>query len=220
QNIWDRRMLRVLQVAAHHPTLFAPLARFVRRFDSSLALYDSDLMLASMYCWEKNVFPLAKVEIEAGTAGTDVVGASSAGPGPNAVRPYITSEILSLTCRDDEWLTAYERPPVRTMRLRLEGISDVNPKHGRHGAIEVAIENDWQGLDDSDEPTAQVFERLLRVHDPDVLVTEWGDYVLLPGLLRQAQRLHIRLPLNRDALPVERTRSRSYMSYGRILFKE
>ncbi|MFZ0963764.1 MAG: DNA polymerase domain-containing protein, partial [Terriglobia bacterium] len=133
---------------------------------------------------------------------------------------YITPEILSITCRDDEWLTEYERPPVRTMRLRLEGIPDVNPKHGRHGSIEVAVENDWQTLDDSDEPTAQVFERLLRVHDPDVLVTEWGDDVLLPGLLRQAQRLHIRLPLNRDALPVERTRSRSYMSYGRILFKE
>jgi DNA polymerase elongation subunit (family B) len=198
QNIWDRRLLRVLQVSAHHPTLFAPLTRFVRRFDSSLALYDSDLMLASMYCWEKNVFPLACVEIEASPTG----------------------EIHSITCRDDEWLTEYERPPVRTMRIRLEGISDVNPKHGRHGAIEVAIENDWQALDDSDEPTAQVFERLLRVHDPDVLVTEWGDDVLLPGLLRQAQRLHIRLPLNRDALPVERTRSRSYMSYGRILFKE
>jgi DNA polymerase elongation subunit (family B) len=227
QNIWDRRLLRVLQVSAHHPTLFAPLARFVRRFDSSLTLYDSDLMLASMYCWEKNIFPLARVEIEAGPAGTDVVGASSAGPGPNAVRPYITgvrpyvtSEIHTITCRDNEWLTEYERPPVRTMRLRLEGITDVNPKHGRHGSIEVAIENDWQTLDDSDEPTAQVFERLLRVHDPDVLVTEWGDDVLLPGLLRQAQRLHIRLPLNRDALPVERTRSRSYMSYGRILFKE
>jgi DNA polymerase elongation subunit (family B) len=212
QNIWDRRMLRVLQVSVHHPTLFAPLTRFVRRFDSSLTLYDSDLMLASMYCWEKNVFPLARVEIE--------VGADGVGPGPNAVRPYITSEIRSITCRDDEWLTVYERPPVRTMRLRLEGVSDVNPKHGRHGSIEVAVEDDWQTLDDSDEPTAQGFERLLRVYDPDVLVTEWGDDVLLPGLLRQAQRLHIRLPLNRDALPVERTRSRSYMSYGRILFKE
>jgi DNA polymerase elongation subunit (family B) len=246
QNIWDRRMLRVLQVAAHHPTLFAPLARFVRRFDSSLALYDSDLMLASMYCWEKNVFPLARVEIEARLAGTDVapgfspacadlkvgatparVGASGAGPGPNAVRPYtsavrpdLTPEIQSITCRDDEWLTAYEHPPVRTLRMRLEGISDVNPKHGRHGSLEVAVENDWQTLDDADEPTAQGLERLLRTHDPDVLVTEWGDDVLLPGLLRQAQRLHIRLPLNRDALPVERTRARSYMSYGRILFKE
>ena len=62
-------MLRVLQVSVHHPTLFAPLARFVRRFDSSLALYDSDLMLASMYCWEKNIFPLARVEIEACSGG-------------------------------------------------------------------------------------------------------------------------------------------------------
>ena len=215
QNIWDRRMLRVLQVSAHHPTLFAPLARFVRRFDSSLALYDSDLMLASMYCWEKNVFPLARVEVDASLGGTDVAQGPHFGPAA-----FPAAEIHSITCRDDEWLTEYERPPVRTMRIRLEGISDVNPKHGRHGSIEVAIEDDWQTLDDSDEPTVQVFERLLRVHDPDVLVTEWGDDVLLPGLLRQAQRLHIRLPLNRDALPVERTRSRSYMSYGRILFKE
>ena len=84
----------------------------------------------------------------------------------------------------------------------------------------MAIENDWQTLDDTYEPAAQGLERLLRTHDPDVLVTEWGDDVLLPGLLRQAQRLRIRLPLNRDALPVARTRSRSYMSYGRILFKE
>jgi DNA polymerase elongation subunit (family B) len=231
QNIWDRRMLRVLQVSAHHPTLFAPMTRFVRRFDSSLTLYDSDLMLASMYCWEKNVFPLARVDIEAGPdvapggycpdeigspAHADLkVGATRA-----RVRPYVTQEIHSITCRDDEWLTEYERPPVRTMRVRLEGISDVNPKHGRHGSIEVAVENEWQTLDDSDEPTAQGFERLLRVYDPDVLVTEWGDDVLLPGLLQQAQRLHIHLPLNRDTLPVERTRSRSYMSYGRILFKE
>jgi len=215
QNIWDRRLLRVLQVTAHHPTLFAPLARFVRRFDSGLTLYDSDLMLAPMYCWEKNIFPLARVEIEASPACRDVAQGPLSGP---AVLP--AGEIHAITCCDNEWLTEYERPPVRTMRIRLEGISDVNPKHGRHGAIEVAVENDWQVLDDSDEPAAQAFERLLRVHDPDVLVTEWGDDVLLPGLLRQAQRLHIRLPLNRDALPVERTRSRSYMSYGRILFKE
>ena len=177
-----------------------------------------------MYCWEKNVFPLARVEIETRSGGFTPPfpgwRGKPAATSAAATAASPTAEIHSITCRDDEWLTEYERPPVRTMRIRLEGISDVNPKHGRHGSIEVAVENDWQTLDDSDEPTAQVFERLLRVHDPDVLVTEWGDDVLLPGLLRQAQRLHIRLPLNRDALPVERTRSRSYMSYGRILFKE
>jgi DNA polymerase elongation subunit (family B) len=222
QNIWDRQPLRVLQVSAHHPTLFAPLARFVRRFDSDLILYDSDLMLAPMYCWEKNVFPLARVDIEATEVAPGFSPARAALKG-GATPPEtggLPGEIRSIVCRDDEWLTDYERPPVRTMRARLEGLSDVNPRHGRHGAMEVAIENDWQVLDDSDEPAAAAFERLLRVHDPDVLVTEWGDSVLLPGLLRQAQRRHIRLPLNRDPVPVASTRSRSYMSYGRILFKD
>ena len=66
----------------------------------------------------------------------------------------------------------------------------------------MAVEDDWQVLDDSEEPAVKGFERMLRAHDPDVLVTEWGDDVLLPGLLRQAQRNHIRLPLNRE-MPVE-----------------
>jgi DNA polymerase-2 len=210
----------VLQVFAHHPTLFAPLTRFVRRFDSSLTLYNSDLMLASMYCWEKEIFPLARVEIEADAPAGRSPGLSRLRGDGDPSAGVAVGEMRGITCRDDEWSTDYEQPPMRTMQLRLEGLSDVNPRHGRHGAVEVAVEDDWQVLDDSDEPVAVAFERLLRSYDPDVLVTEWGDDVLLPGLLRQAQRHRIHLPLNRDELPVARTRSRSYMSYGRMLFKE
>ena len=45
-NIWDGGELRVLEVAVRHPTQFAALARFVHQYDSSLRLYNSDLMLA------------------------------------------------------------------------------------------------------------------------------------------------------------------------------
>src|SRR3990172_8965247 len=66
EDIWEGRELLVLRIALDHPTQFAALARFVSRFDPGLRLYNSDLMLAPMYCWEKNVFPLAKVEVEVG----------------------------------------------------------------------------------------------------------------------------------------------------------
>jgi len=69
-NIWDGRELRVLEIAVRDPTQFAALARFVHRCDSSLRLYNSDLMLAPMYCWQKGVFPLAKVEVEDQGPGT------------------------------------------------------------------------------------------------------------------------------------------------------
>jgi len=225
-NIWDGGELRVLEVAVRHPTQFAPLAHFVHQYDSSLRLYNSDLMLAPMYCWEKGVFPLAKVEVdeepEAGGWGLHI-GARDLGLGaregtaPGSAAP--PGEVRALKNCDDEWATDYALPPLRIMRVRLEGLSSVDPQHGRRGALEVEIDGEWRVLDDSEEPVAVGFERLLRAHDPDMILSEWGDSTLFPALLRQARKLGLTLSLNRDAHPVERRRARSYMSYGRILFK-
>ena len=211
EDIWEGAGLLVLQISLHYPTQFAALARFVCRFDPGLRLYNSDLMLAPMYCWEKNVFPLARVEVD--------VGEGSAFPREPEGLPY---PVRAIECRDDEWAIDYEQPPLRIMQMRLEGLGRVDPKHGRRGKLEVAVDGDWLELDDALEPVAVGFERLLRTHDPDLIVTEWGDSTLFPGLLRQAHRQHLELPLNRDPAyggTVQRSRARSYISYGRILFK-
>ncbi len=201
-NIWDGWPLRVLQVSVRHPTEFLAWARFVRRSDSSLRLYNSDLMLAPVYCWEKNVFPLAKVEVEIEES---------------------FGIVRAIACRDDEWAIDYELPPLEVMQVRLEGLSRVNPQHGRRGALEVAVNGEWRVLDDSDEPVVASFERLLGACDPDLIVSEWGDSTLFPCLLRAARAAGIELSLNRDPAQrgtVERSRARSYTSYGRVLFKE
>jgi len=250
-NIWDGQGLRVLQVSVHHPTQFASLARFVHRYDAGLQLYNSDLMLAPRYCWEKGVFPLAKVDVEVndcvGSAppsglgtrdsglavapafSSALVGEGSALPRERKALPYPSPEprvpnpeIRAIECRDDEWAIDYELPPFRVMQIRLEGLAQVDPKHGRRGALEVEIDGEWRVLDDADEPVAVGFERLLKAHDPDLIVSEWGDSTLFPGLLGQARRRGLELSLNRDPAcggTVQRSRARSYMSYGRILFK-
>ena len=217
-NIWDGRPLSVLQVSVRYPTQYAALARFVRRSDSGLHLYNSDLMLAPMYCWEKNVFPLARVEVEV-DEGKGVREERTQHLEPRT-SPLAPGNVRAIECRDDEWAIDYELPPLTIMQTRLEGLSRVNPQHGRHGALEVAIDGEWRVLDDSEEPVVQGFERLLRAHDPDLIVSEWGDSTLFPGLLRQARRNGLELSLNREKSPVERSRARSYMSYGRVLFKE
>jgi DNA polymerase elongation subunit (family B) len=210
KNIWDARPLVVLEGSVLHPTEFRSLARWVRRLEPQLTFFNSDLMLEPLYCWEKNVFPFARVEID--------VGKPFGLPREGEALPY---EVRAIQCRDDEWAVDYELPPLRVMRACLEGLTRVDPKHGRRGALEVTMDDDeTQVLDDSDEPVACGFERLLRAHDPDLITTEWGDSTLFPGLLRQAARSGIELSLNRERAPVERSRARSYMSYGRILFKE
>lgn len=217
RNLWEDQPLRVLEVCVPHPLQFFGLARLVRRLDSTLQLFNSDLMLAPLYCWQKKVFPLARVEVEV-EAGEE---ARSAG--------RETLGVKALHCRDDEWVLDFELPPLTMLSLRLEGLSRVDPQHGRRGALEVEVSR-WEGerfsasrtllLDDSEEPVVCGFERLLRRHDPDIILTEWGDSTLFPALMGQAEKRGVRLSLNRDPLPIQRSRARSYMSYGRILFKE
>lgn len=197
-DIWQNEPIQTLEVSVCDPTLFRSATRFVQRADADARLYNSDLMLASLYCWQRSLFPLARVQADMDREG----------------------KILDLAYVDDPWALDYELPPFRIMEMRLAGLSRVNPAHGRRGALEVSIDGETYSLDDSDIPAAENFARLLKRYDPDLLLTDWGDSTVLPHLVQQAERYRIRLPLNRDSLPIQQSRGRSYTSYGRILFKE
>ena len=177
----------MLEVAVHHPTQFAALARFVHRYDSGLRLYNSDLMLAPMYCWQKGVFPLARVEVEersgrgwglGGSARMPQTYASAregnqAGRGTPMACPYGKS--APSRCCDDEWAVNYALPPLRIMRVRLEGFPMWTRKHGRRGALEVEIDGEWQALDDAEEPVALGFRAPAARPRPGMILSEWGD---------------------------------------------
>jgi len=198
RDVWQAKPIRTLEVAVHNPMLLRSVVYFVQKVDSEVRLYNSDLMLASLYCWERSLFPLAHVEVDVNENG----------------------RILGLDCVDDPWALDYEIPPFRIMEMRLAGLSRVNPAHGRRGALEIEMDGEIHSLDDSDIPVVENFAHLLKRYDPDLLLTDWGDSLVLPYLRQQAKRAGMKLPLNRDSLPVQQSRGRSYMSYGRVLFKE
>jgi DNA polymerase-2 len=197
-DLWLNAPRQVLKISVHSPIDFVRSGRWVHLFDSRLQLYNSDLMVASLYCWEKNLFPLAYVEVE-----TDDEG-----------------RILAIDCRDDEWTLDYEMPPLKIMQIRLAGLSRIDPTHGRRAALEIEMDGTCWELDESAEGPAFGFARLLKREDPDVILSEWGDSTILPLLSQQAKRLKASLNLNRDLeVSIQQSKPRSYTSYGRILFK-
>ncbi len=198
-DLWERRARQVMEVEVAHPNEYSLWTRWARRFDSSLRLYNSDLMLASLYCWRRGVFPLARVEAEIDGEG----------------------RVLALECRDTEWAIDYELPPIEILRVRLGGLRRVDPTHGAlRGGLEVEVDGRQFELDESGEPAAVAFQHLLARHDPDLILSDWGDATILPRLREQAARLRLPLALNRDPdAEVQQSRARSFMSYGRILFK-
>jgi DNA polymerase II len=197
-DLWLNAPRQVLEISVLCPSDFLGWGRWVHKLDSKLQLYNSDLMVASLYCWEKRIFPLAFVEVEADEEG----------------------KIQSIVCRDDEWTLDYEMPPLKLMQIRLSGLSRIDPTHGRRAALEIEVDGRCWELDESGEPPAIQFARMLKREDPDVILSEWGDSTILPLLRQQAERLKCSLPLNRDETSaVQQSRGRSYTSYGRILFK-
>jgi DNA polymerase II len=198
RDIWERDPIEVLEISIERPSDFSAWARWVHRFDSRLRLYNSDLMLASVYCWERRVFPLAFAEVEADEEG----------------------RVQAIACCDDEWALDYKIPPLEIMHVRFGGLSRIDPAHGLKTPLEVEVDGRLYELDESGEPAAVALQYLLKQHDPDMILTDWGDSAILPRLRRQAAQLGLALPFNRDAdVRVQQSRARSYMSYGRILFK-
>jgi len=197
-DLWEQRARPVLEIEVAHPNEFTSWTRWVRQFDSALRLYNSDLMLASLYCWQRGVFPLARVEVEANGEG----------------------RVLALECRDTEWAIDYEPPPLEILRVRLGGLKGIDPRHGVQTALEIEVDGRQFELDEAGEPAAVAFQHLLARHDPDLILSDWGDATILPRLREQAAKLRLPLTLNRDpSAEIQESRARSYMSYGRILFK-
>ena len=201
-DLWEQRARPVLEIEVAHPNEFTSWTRWVRQFDSALRLYNSDLMLASLYCWQRGVFPLARVEVEADGEG----------------------RVLALECRDTEWAIDYDPPPLEILRVRLGGLKGIDPRHGapfeQRAALEIEVDGREFELDEAGEPAAVAFQHLLARHDPDLILSDWGDATILPRLREQAAKLRLPLTLNRDpSAEIHESRARSYMSYGRILFK-
>src|SRR5439155_924855 len=111
----------------------------------------------------------------------------------------------------------YALPPLTVLRLSLES-STANPSHGRPGQLAAGVDGETVVLDGDDPAdTIHSLNRLLQRYDPDIVLTEWGDSVLLPRLQDLAARTGIPLQLNRDPTHRARTRrSRSYMTYEQV----
>jgi DNA polymerase-2 len=183
--------VRVLQPALQ-PRLFQQVAR---RFPV-LAFYDADLAFSLRYAAVHNTFPLAYCHVR--TNG---------------------EQLQSLTVLDSPWDMDPPPPPLKALSLEL----DSNPAHAQPAclAIRTALENPRPAYRlplHPERPLLVNLAAILKRHDPDLLITTWGDTWLLPRLLALSSRCQIPLPLNRDLnRGLAHRAARSYFSYGRVV---
>ncbi|HSQ75288.1 MAG TPA: DNA polymerase domain-containing protein [Bacteroidota bacterium] len=199
REIYSNTDCNVLQVSVGSTLCVKNVVQRLERRLPHFAFFNSDIPVPQLYLYETGLFPLAYGEFEFDS--------------DNRLRGW--------TLRDAADAQEYTLPPL--VMLTLKNRPDVvSPKFRKILQLEVSYEGETYAMEGSDPvDVLQSLDRHLRRCDPDIILTEYGDAVLLPLLTKLAAEHQVPLSLNRDtASGYLTTRATSYFSYGRIVHKD
>ncbi len=195
RELFHREPLTLLSIRVNQPAEQPRLFHRIARDFPDLTYYDSDIQLALRHAAVYNTFPLARCRIVADQ------------------RNWI-QEIETL---DSPWELDAPAPPLRILRMR----PDSDPARSQPSFLLANFERyDYRLALKPERPMLINLRAILLHHDPDLILTSWGDTWLLPHLLDCSRRGGIPLPLNRDpGCSAAHRPERTYFSYGQVIYR-
>lgn len=185
----------VLAVECADPAAATSLFRRVAQSFPDLTYYDADLPLALRHAGRFGSFPLARCQVTVDAGGW----------------------VIDWQALDTPWELDPLPPPLSILTLEPDG----DPQRRTPGCLLAGAAGRTTCLAlDPPRPLLINLRSLLERHDPDVLLTAWGDTWLLPRLEALAEEHHLPLPLSRHpGRASERRAERTYFSYGQIIYR-
>ncbi|TRO54033.1 hypothetical protein E2P63_01840, partial [Candidatus Bathyarchaeota archaeon] len=165
-------------------------------------VHNCDLKHSQVYLYERDLFPLAFVEVEVGIS-------------------RLKYRILDSVERID-----YSIPPLKIVKFGLE-VAKKNRLAAFNEPLEMTFLSTMEKevIIDSGEEMDKLLQIVKTVErlDPDVLLTRGGDSFVFPYLARRALVNNVlgSFVLSRDCSPfvVKNKKGRSYFSYGRTFYR-
>jgi DNA polymerase-2 len=199
REIYADEECNVLRVNVHSTLHLKSAVRRLERHFPHYVFFNSDIPPAQLYLYTTGLFPLARGEFNIDEG--------------ERLRDWRLEDR-----RDD---IEYALPELVRMTIRHQP-DFVSPKYRKSVQLEIGYDGATYGIEHADPADVlQSVNSHLRRCDPDILLTEYGDAVLLPMLAGAAEREGIPLLLNRDASTGYFTSaSSSYFAYGKIVHKD
>jgi DNA polymerase elongation subunit (family B) len=197
QEFWSGETVSVVALEVADYGMLPRLVRRLPEFEHRLTFYNCDLPLAQYYLYCRGLFPFGRCEIE------------SAG-----------ETILQIRICETDAARDYPMPDLRILELQLTHDPLIPLHHGNTLVVTIDGVSYECTTHDPGELLSQLNGFLAR-HDPDLILTEYGDTAIVPQLLRLARHVGVRLALDRERIPVERrivTEGRSFLTYGKMIY--
>jgi len=197
RDLWTGREIPVvaLEVKAYG---FLPRVRaWLGTLPAEVAVYNCDLDIAAAYLYTRGVWPCVWYDLKAEDG-----------------------RLLHLDPMEDAFALEFSVPPLTTLTLSLTR-DRLIPLDAGNG-LAVGWEDRTHELEAPDAPgLVRELARWLKRLDPDLVLSDWGDEVIIPTVWRWSRKYGVPLPLDREANPAPRRfgGGRSYFSYGRIIYQ-
>jgi len=194
-DVFKRQIVTVLGITIQNPYEAHKIFHQVASRFPNLEYANADLQISLRFAAETGAFPLSYCRVLADDSQQLKEIEVLEGPGTLKTIPI----------------------PLRIMSLA----PDVAPHHAHPHYLTIEVDGDAYHFDlRTWRPLLINLHALIQRHDPDLLLTDWGDTWLLPLLLKQSEKYNIQLGLNREAgRGVSWHEERTYFSYGQIVYR-
>jgi DNA polymerase-2 len=197
REFWSQAFVTVLALEVADYGMFPRLLRRLPEFESRLTFYNCDLPLPQYYLYCRKIFPFGQCEVE-----------------------HHGHAIARIRALESSTARHYVMPSLRLLTLQLAQDPLIPLQRGN--TLQVTV--DGQSYECTTNDPAELLTQLntfLTRYDPDLILTDHGDTVIFPALLRLARRSRIPLALDREPAHIERrllTAGRSFFTYGKMLY--
>lgn len=200
---YQNKTIPVLKLVISKPQLLPKITNKLFNLYGKYDIYHSDIEITTGYLVEKNIYPLAYVSIQYEVTKNQL----------NQIR-----SIVSLT---DIGELDYKVPELRAISLSLE-------KSHRHpfqeNTLLVETPKETYKIPTNDGIVLiQTLNEIFLKHDPDIVLSSFGDQVIFPHLFKTAQEKHLTTEFDRDKTSLIRRsiqkKGTSFNTYGTIVFR-
>jgi DNA polymerase-2 len=197
RDLWTGREMPVAALEVKAYGLLPRVRQWLGTRPGDVACYNCDLDIAAYYLYARGVWPCAWYTVTAADG-----------------------RLLHLAPLEEAFALEFAAPPLVTLTLSLT--RDPLIPLGAGNGLAVGWEGRTLEVEAPDAPgLVRELAGWLRRTDPDLVLSDWGDEVIIPTLCRWSREHGEPLPLDREAQPVPRRfrDGRSYFSYGRIVYQ-
>lgn len=188
-------MLPVLGIQVENPVTQQKLFYQMKKSFKWVRYFDAKIPFPIRYGIAKNVFPMAKCQVQVNTQ----------------------NQILEIEALDSPWDITFDLPPLCVISIE----PDSDPSHVSPTCLNIQQGESLITLSLSNErELLKELQSILDKYDPDVIFTRWGDGWLFPFLFECAKKNRVDFNPSRDGQQRYRSIQEStFESYGSIYFR-